>query len=273
MTLAFGLIVGLALGLTGGGGSIFAVPLLIYGLGVSAHDAIGISLAVVALTAAVGAVGAMRAQLIEFRAGFIFAAAGMLAAPFGITFAHGISEVAILIGFAFLTVIVAGIMWWRASRDPQATTVVRAAFAPSAIAGTEPICRFNPNEQLRLTAPCSLALAASGVGVGLLSGLFGVGGGFIIVPALIFVTRMGIHRAVASSLFVIALVGLSGVGAILFQGRPLPWELTSLFVAGGIAGMLLGRLLARRMAGPNLQKFFALAMLMVGVFVFVSKLS
>ena len=106
-------------------------------------------------------------------------------------------------------------------------------------------------------------LALVGGCSGLLSGLFGVGGGFIIVPALMFITQMRIHQAVATSLLVITLVGLSGVGSELLQGRDLPWRLTGLFVLGGLLGMGLGRLWARRIAGPLLQKGFAAAILIV----------
>jgi uncharacterized membrane protein YfcA len=264
MAFFFGVIIGLSLGLTGGGGSIFAVPLLIYGLGVPVHDALSVSLATVALTAGFGAAGAIRSGLLEYRAGLIFAIAGMLTAPIGVKASPWFSESTIVTAFAFLMIVVALSMWRRTARA--------ADVVPAAVSEAGPICRFNPNQQLRLTAPCSLALAAAGIGSGILSGFFGIGGGFVIVPALTFLTQLDIHRAVATSLLVITLVGLSGVGAVLLEGRQLPWALSGFFVLGGFAGMHAGRLLARRIAGPRLQKLFALAMVFVAVFVLAFRL-
>ena len=102
LSIVFGTIVGLALGLTGGGGSIFAVPLLIYGLGVAPRQAIGLSLVAVALTAASGVVQAARRGVIEWRAGVIFALAGMAAAPVGVWMGDRVSETATLLAFAVL---------------------------------------------------------------------------------------------------------------------------------------------------------------------------
>jgi uncharacterized membrane protein YfcA len=110
-------------------------------------------------------------------------------------------------------------------------------------------------------------LTAAGLVTGVLSGLFGVGGGFVIVPALVFVSGLDIHRAVATSLLVIALVSAAGVASYLAAGRDLPWESTGLFVVGGTAGMGLGTLAAGRISGPGLQKLFAAAMLAVAVFI------
>jgi hypothetical protein len=118
-----------------------------------------------------------------------------------------------------------------------------------------------------MTSRCAAVLAAAGLVTGVLSGLFGVGGGFVIVPALVLTTSLDIHRAVATSLLVIALVSAAGVASYLAAGRVLPWESTGLFVAGGIGGMGLGSLVARRLSGPGLQKVFAVAMLVVAVFI------
>jgi uncharacterized membrane protein YfcA len=167
-------------------------------------------------------------------------------------------------------VLVALLMWRKASRDPEGVSVVRADFVPDDD-GARAICRLHPDERLQLTARCSAALGAAGLGTGLLAGFFGVGGGFVIVPALTFLSQMSIHRAVATSLFVIALVASSAAGSALFQGHRWSWALAASFTAGGLAGMGLGRIFARRMAGPTLQRIFAVAMLCVAVVVFVSR--
>lgn len=237
MSVLFGIIVGLALGLTGGGGSIFAVLLLIYGLGVAPHSAVSISLAAVALTAAFGAAQAWYAGLVESRAALILAAAGMLSAPLGVWFGGRVSENAVLVAFAILMVLVASHMAFKAGRSPSQASVVRAQLPAGADHEPGVVCRYSPDGRLRLNTPCSLALWGAGLVVGALSGFFGVGDGFLIVPALMLITAMGIHRAVATSLLVISLIGISGVAASVLSGRDIDWCLAGLFVAGGLLGM------------------------------------
>jgi hypothetical protein len=115
-------------------------------------------------------------------------------------------------------------------------------------------------------------LAVAGLCTGVLSGLFGVGGGFVIVPALVLVGGMAMHRAVATSLVVIALVSAAGVTSYLAAGRPLALVLTGLFVLGGIGGMGLGTRLSRRLSGPRLQKGFAVALVIVATFIMIQNL-
>lgn len=110
-------------------------------------------------------------------------------------------------------------------------------------------------------------LAVVGLLTGVLSGLFGVGGGFVIVPALVLVSGMAIHRAVATSLLVITLVSASGVMSYVAAGRPLALTLAGLFVLGGVAGMMLGTRLGHRLSGPSLQKGFAVALVLVAAFI------
>jgi uncharacterized membrane protein YfcA len=123
-----------------------------------------------------------------------------------------------------------------------------------------------------MTTPCGILLCLAGFGTSMLSGLLGVGGGFLIVPALMLVTRMSIHRAVATSLFVIAVVGLWGVAFEAFYGRAPPWQLTGLFVLGGMLGMGIGRLCAQWLAGPALQRVLAAALAAVAALMIVNTL-
>ena len=127
----------------------------------------------------------------------------------------------------------------------------------------EPVCKFTPDGKLRITTPCTLVLFISGIVTGLLSGLFGVGGGFLIVPALMFVIELGIHRAVAASLMIITCIGLSGSFSALVAGD-MPWPVLLPFVAGSISGMLVGRLFAEKIAGPVLQRVFATGIMATG---------
>ncbi|TFH31018.1 MAG: sulfite exporter TauE/SafE family protein, partial [Myxococcales bacterium] len=215
MTALFGVLVGLSLGLTGGGGSVLALPLLIYGLGFSPRHAVAVSLVTVSATAAFGAIGAARAKLVEYRAGSVFGVGGVLAAPVGVRLSQLVQEQSIVTAFAVLMVVVALLMWRKAIDEPAQAAVVRADFVPGDAGVGGAVCRLSPDQRLRLNAPCTAALAVSGLSTGILSGLFGVGGGFVIVPALTLVTQLDIHRAVATSLFVIAIVSLSAVGSVL----------------------------------------------------------
>jgi uncharacterized membrane protein YfcA len=267
LSLLFGGVVGLSLGLTGGGGSIFAVPLLVYGLAVPPREAIGISLAAVGSTALLGCLRRLVRGEVEARTGLLFAVAGMIGAPVGSWLGGWVPEALLLTLFSGLMVLVAARMWLQAARRPEEARIVRAALDPLAAEERGPACRRDPSGRLHLTSRCFAVLVVAGWVAGVLSGLFGVGGGFVIVPALVLVTGMGIHRAVATSLLVIALVSASGVASFVAAGRPLPLDLTGLFVLGGVGGMELGTLLGRRLGGPGLQKLFAAAMVAVAAFI------
>jgi uncharacterized membrane protein YfcA len=110
-------------------------------------------------------------------------------------------------------------------------------------------------------------LAVVGLCTGFLSGMFGVGGGFVIVPALVLFSGMPIHRAIATSLLVIVLVSISGVASHLLAGRTIPPGLTITFILGGVLGLALGSQLAKRLSGPHLQRVFAGGIVAVALFV------
>ena len=258
-----GIVVGLSLGLTGGGGAIFAVPLLVYWIGVEPSTAVGISLLTVAATAAVGVVERWRYGQVELPTGLLFAAAGMLTAPLGSWLGDQIPARPLLASFAVLMLVVAIRMWRKASEPAE-------RLPPSAvIAGSGPACRRDPEGRLRLTSRCATVLAMVGLAVGLLSGLYGVGGGFLIVPALVTFASMGVPRAVGTSLLVMTLVGISGVAAHVADGRPLPLPIAIGFVAGSIPGLFIGSFLGRRLTGPLLARVFAVAIVCVAMFVII----
>jgi uncharacterized membrane protein YfcA len=266
LAVASGTAVGLALGLTGGGGSIFAMPLLIYVLGLPPDRAVPISLAAVALTALMGAVLAARDKLPVWPAAVTFGLGGIIGAPAGIVLARGLDDRIVVGGFAALASIVGFLMWWRSFRYPAEATAVRARPADKDPTGA---CRLADDGKLRFSAPCGMVLSLSGLGTGILSGVFGVGGGFVIVPVLGAVTQMGIHRAVATSLVALSAIGLAGAGSAILQGDLL-WPVLLPFVAGGAAGMLLGRTLATRLTGPLLQRIFATGILLVAAFMAIN---
>lgn len=253
--------VGLALGLTGGGGSIFAVPLLIYVLHLPPAAAVPVSLFAVALTAMTGAVLSARQRLAVWPAAAAFGLGGVIGAPVGVALSRRLDEQMLVLGFACLALAVGISMWWRSLSRPAEATAVRAMPAEVDAGGA---CRMADDGRLRFTAPCALVLTAAGLGTGFLSGIFGVGGGFLIVPTMAAVSRMGIHRAVATSLVALTLIGLAGTVGVVLQGS-LAWAVLLPFVAGGAAGMGGGRMLALRLAGPTLQRTFATAIVLVAL--------
>ena len=267
LSVLFGGVIGFSLGLTGGGGAIFAVPLLVYGLGVAPREAVGISLASVGVTSFVGFLGRWRARQVEIRTGLVFAVAGMLGAPVGAWVSGLIPEAVLLTLFAILMLIVALRMWSKAAATASAESPVACSTEAADVEG--PACRRDINGNLLLTSRCAVLLLVVGLLTGVLSGLFGVGGGFVIVPALVLFSGMAIHRAVGTSLLVITLVSISGIASHLFVGRTISVETTALFVVGGVTGMLLGNLAGRRLSGPVLQKVFAVAIVAVAFFVIV----
>ena len=269
LSLIFGAVVGLSLGLTGGGGAIFAVPLLVYGLHVPAREAVGISLAAVGTTSLVGFLHRWKLEQVEIRTGLLFAVAGMVGAPAGTWIAGFMPETVLLLSFAGLMIFVAVRLWRQVSHPVLLTEP--ACPTPEHLDG--PTCQRDVAGALILTSRCAVLLLIVGMLTGVLSGVFGVGGGFVIVPALVLFSGMSIHRAVGTSLMVIALVSVSGVASQLWAGRAISPVFLVLFVIGGIAGLFAGQQIGRRLSGPALQKVFAVAILAVAAFVIIRNLS
>ena len=261
LSLMFGAIVGLSLGLTGGGGAIFAVPLLVYGLSIDPRQAVGISLVAVGMTALVGFFGRWKAGQVEVATGLMFAIAGMIGCADWLVAVNSDSRV----------------------RPADTVRAANACGGRSHVAQgglVERRCDFYVGRRRRADlpsrrggrTPSDFALspffwAVVGVLTGVLSGLFGVGGGFVIVPALVLFSGMAIHRAVGTSLLVITLVSASGVASHLWAGRDIPIETTLYFIVGGVLGMFAGIWASRYLSGPALQKVFAVAIVAVAIFV------
>lgn len=262
MTAILGALVGFSLGLTGGGGAIFAVPLLVYGLATPAREAVGISLLTVGSTALVGFVQRARRGMVEFPTGLLFALSGMLGAPVGSKLAETIPDTWLLTIFAGLMFLISVRMWLKAP-DKSANLLIIAD------ENAGPTCRRDPEGHLRLTSQCAVLLGVVGLSAGILTGMFGVGGGFIIVPALVSFACMGMQRAIGTSLLVITLVSLAGVSSYLLAGKQLSLETAGLFTAGSVTGLFAGSWLAGRIAGPTLQRVFAAAIVLVALYVLI----
>ncbi|PWF39046.1 sulfite exporter TauE/SafE family protein [Massilia glaciei] len=253
--LGLGLVVGVILALTGAGGGILAVPLLVFGIGMGVAEAGPIGLLAVGMAAALGAVLGLREGIVRYRAAMLIAGSGMLLSPLGLWLAHRIDNRWLSVLFALILLLVA----FRTLRQPR-----RPAPPPAAGGPAPQPCQRGGSGRFVWTSACARALVLSGTVAGLLSGLLGVGGGFVMVPALQRYTDLAMRSVVATSLAVIALVSVTGVAASAASGG-MAWPVALPFAAGALAGMLGGRMLSARLAGPQLQIGFALVSAAVGV--------
>lgn len=266
LAASLGVIVGLVLGLTGAGGSVLAVPLLIWGMGWTLPQAAPTALLAVSAAAILGTISAWPQGTVRYRAAMVMSATGLLIAPLGLKAAQ-ILPVAVLSGlFAAVLALISIRMLRQAQSRPEESKVVRAGLSTATEPSTAPLCTRNPDTgRFTWTRPCALAVAGSGVMTGFLSGLLGVGGGFVIVPALRSFTDLSFHSAVATSLMAIAVTSAGTVAISIAQGQPLPVQVAMPFVTGALVGMLMGRMSASKIAGPTLQKMFASGMLLVSL--------
>ena len=237
LAATLGALIGLALGSLGGGGSILTVPALVYLLGQNPHGAVGSSLVIVGANALFGAWLHGRESHVRLRAALLFGAAGVAAAFGGARLSRLLPGPALLILFALLMLVVAAVMLRGQIRAGEAG---------------------HP------AAPVWWRVLLGGVVVGFLTGFLGVGGGFLIVPALVLLLGMDMRDAVGSSLVVIALNSAAGLLGHLGDGG-LNWWLIGLLLAGGVPGLLLGARLARRLPAARLRQTFALFVVLLGV--------
>jgi len=214
LTVLSGALVGLVLGLVGGGGSILSVPLMVYVVGIrDAHVAIGTSALAVGLNALVSLSGHARAGTVKWRCAVVFGVCGMIGALVGSTLGRAVNGQRLLAAFALLMVAV-GIMMLRGRRNLG-----------------------NPGAACNRDNVGKVCICALGTGV--LSGFFGIGGGFLIVPGLVACTGMPILNAVGTSLFVVAVLGLTTASSYAASGL-VDWPVAVLFIAGGAIGSILG---------------------------------
>lgn len=254
--LIFGVLVGLSLGLTGGGGSIFAVPLLIYGLGLPLRDAVAVSLVVVGATALFGAVlQSGRPGLVLWGAGAMLGLGGVIGAPLGAKIGTALPD-ALALGLFSLLMLVIG---FRMLHSDSSTVEIPLSWVTCA-RGEHGLPRFTPT--------CGSKLVAAGAVTGILSGIFGVGGGFLVVPALMFVTGVSIERALATSLVGIALISGAAFAANVFlEARPLPIALTLVFLVGALGGMIAGSRLKHHLPATALRRIFGVSVIVLAVII------
>jgi uncharacterized protein len=253
LTALLGAVVGLVLALTGAGGGIIAVPLLVFGLNLPMQQASPIGLLAVGLAASLGALLGLRQGILRYRAAILIGGFGIALAPAGVWLAQRIPNQPLMFAFALVLLWTAYQMLRRTLR--QVDEAERAA--------QQHPCVLDPEVgKLAWTRPCARSLAGTGMLSGLLSGLLGVGGGFVIVPALTRYTNLPAESILATSLGVIALVALGGVSAAAVSGS-ISWAIALPFSAGAATGLIAGRLIGSRLEGKRLQQGFALLCLIV----------
>ena len=256
MPVLLGALVGLVLALTGAGGAIIAVPLLIMSLGLSLPQAAPVAMLAVGAAATLATVIGLRQGIVRYRAALLIAAVGSLSAPLGVALAHHLPARPLTLGFVAVLAYVAQRLYRQARRELGGT--VDEPDAQDAAA-----CRISAQTgRFQWTAHCTRVLLQTGLLSGLLSGLFGVGGGFVIVPALRRSTDLPMNAIVATSLMAIMLVAITTVGAAVVAGH-VDLAIALPFAGGAVAAMLAGRQLAARLAGPRLQQGFALLLVLV----------
>jgi uncharacterized membrane protein YfcA len=265
LAVLLGVVVGAVLGLTGAGGSILAVPLLMAGMGWTLPQAAPVALLAVCAATTFGTAVAWDATYVRWRAAMLMGLGAVVTAPLGLVAARS-WPLSLLTGlFAGVLALVALRLIVQARRAPAETAVVRAGVAGDALPARGALIRLNARGRIAWDAAAVGALAAIGAGTGFVAGLLGVGGGFVIVPALRWTSRLSMHSVVATSLMAIALIsGITAAGAAL-QGVDLRWPQAVPFVLGALGGMLAGRRVAPRVAGPRLQQGFAVVMLLVAI--------
>lgn len=244
LTLLLSVLIGLSLGLLGGGGSILTVPILTYVAGMSPKEAIAASLFVVGVTSAVSAVDHARNKRVRWRTGLVFGAAGMAGAFGGGLLGGHLPGTVLMIAFA-LMMIATSLAMIRGRRN--------SSRAP--LPGDLPVPK----------------VILEGLVVGLVTGLVGAGGGFLVVPALALLGGLSMPVAVGTSLVVIAMKSFAGLGGYLTVVS-LDWALVGGVTAAAILGSFIGARLAGRITESSLRKGFGFFVLGMGVFVLVQEL-
>jgi len=240
--LALAILVGVSLGLLGGGGSILTVPILTYAGGMDPKAAIASSLFVVGVTSAAALISHARARRVSWRTGLVFGGAGMVGAYGGGWLAGFIPGQVLMIGFGLMMAATAFAML----RKPR---VLDARTADLSIG----------------------KVIAEGIAVGIVTGIVGAGGGFLVVPALVLLGGLSMERAVGTSLVVIAMKSFAGLAGHLGH-IDIDWPVTLLVTAMAVGGSFIGGMLAGRIAPSTLRRGFGVFVIVMAVFILAKEL-
>ena len=248
LAVPLGLIIGIAQGAVGAGGSIIAVPLLVYLVDVEAKEAVTVSLIVVGLVSLAGVAIYSRTGRVRFASGSVFGLAGVGASVGGSFLNRAVDPDILLLSFAGLMALAAGAMARSHKSPADETQYVESG-------GQAPLT----------SAPVVLKVVAAGSAVGFVTGFYGVGGGFIIVPTLSLVLGYAIHEAIGTALLVTV---INSVAALLsrLDTESLPWEVIAPFGVAGLVGVGAGALIAGRLTSAELIRGFAALVLALAVY-------
>ena len=251
IAIFLGLFVGLVLALTGAGGAILSIPLLVFFLHLNVTQAAPVGLFALMLSAGAGALLGLKAGTVRYKAAGLMALCGMLVAPLGVWLSHTLPIHLVGVLFSAVLLFVAWRMWHGSGALP--------ANAEAAA------CQINPvSSKLFWTASCTARLSLTGAFAGLLSGLLGVGGGFVIVPSLRKVSNFDVQNIIATSLTVIALVSTSGFLTFALQDK-VDWKIALPFGLSALAGMLLSQLFTAKVPARASRRAFAVLAFFVAI--------
>lgn len=244
-----GLLIGISLGALGGGGSILAVPALVYAAGQTPKQATATSLLLVTITALTGMIPHARAGRVRPLPGAVFGLCGVGGSLLGSRLNSSVDSDVLLLAFSAVMLVAAWAMWRRLRRPTPAT----------------------PRRALRYTPATIAKIAVAGSFVGLLTGFFGVGGGFVIVPALVLVLGFSMPDAVGTSLLVIA---INSVVATMTRLKPgvIVWSTVVPFVVASLVGVFIGGRLATSRDSSSLQRWFVALLVVVAVYTAVDSI-
>ncbi len=245
-----GLVIGLVLGALGGGGSVLTVPALVYLLGQDPHAATTGSLLVVGVSAVAGVAAHARAGGVRFGQGLVFGVIGAAGAYLGSTMSLRLDPALLLTLFAALLLVVASAMLVGQRRSQRSR--------PTAPDPAGPTVRWGPGRLLRVVVAASV--------VGLLTGIFGVGGGFVVVPALVLALDFPMRLAVGTSLLVIAVNSATALTTRLAQPIGLDWGLLAVFTSVAVVGTVVGSRLGNRIRPERLTTAFSVLLVAVAVY-------
>lgn len=252
-----GLSVGLLLGLTGGGGGIIALPILMLCLGYSFEEAKPIALCAIAISASWGAILGLKQGIIRYRAALYMALTGLCAIPIGLALANVMPINFVLLIFTSFLIYSSIQMWLKANKSTL----------PSLIPHAVP-CQLNPHTgRLCWTSPCFKTMGILGGSSGMLSGLLGIGGGIVIVPGLKSISNVELRSVVATSLMVVALISIFTVSIMQYQGLHLPVS-SYPFIGMTLIGLILGRRMIDNIPSSILQRLCASLMLIAALMMF-----
>jgi len=262
VAIPVGLLIGITLGALGGGGSILTVPALVYLLGMDTRAATTGSLIIVGVTAVFGMLAHRRDGHVRVLQGIVFGAIGAVGAVAGTRLSLTVPPGVLLAGFGVLMLAVAALMLTR--RRVPAGAGAQDQGQQDLVPFDVPIITFTPNFVCACPRAAKVVIAA--VVVGLMTGFFGVGGGFLVVPALVLALDFPMPVAVGTSLLVIAMNSTTSIVARAGTGIDIDWTIIGLFTAAAVIGSLLGRRIATRARPETLRNAFAVLIITVGLY-------